>query len=299
MISTVDKYAQSAVVQFWQEFARQGLQVCEQEMLARYAPPPPARILDLGCGSGRAGIALTPRGYAVTGLDLAWNMLAAARELSRDARLVQADLRQIPHAEKSFDVVLILIAALQHVPTRAARREAFADIARVLRPYGVLVLALDNLAPALTCYAWWGWHKLTSARRLASNGASEKAHARADALLESNRGNTAAWLWHTRGILRTLRWRTLNGWLDTARRAHMLRGELGDTAIEQVSLTPTPGRVYYHLYRHTELISDARAGGLELRGYHSGRELSEAKTFSPRVRQLDKQVLYAFQKTGA
>jgi SAM-dependent methyltransferase len=299
VIRASEKYAQPAVVKFWQEFARQGLQVCEQEMLARYAPPPPARVLDLGCGSGRAGMALTARGYNVMGLDLSWKMLAAARELAEHAQLVQADLQKIPHAPASFEIALILIAALQHVPTRAARQNAFAEMARVLKPRGVLLLALDNLAPALTCYAWWGWNKFFPTRHSATNLSDVRAENSADALLESNRAHTALWLWHMRGIVRTLRWRTVNGWLDFARRARVLRGEVGDTAIDQVSLTPTAGRVYYHLYRHAELVADARAGGLELCAYHSGRELSEGKTFAPRVRQLDKQVLYAFQKITA
>src|SRR5919205_253076 len=107
-LSTVEKYAQPEVVEFWREFSLQGLQVCEEEMLARYAPPP-ARVLDLGCGSGRAGLALTPRGYQVTGLDLSWQMLAAARELSAAGCLLQADLKAIPCADESYDVALVLI----------------------------------------------------------------------------------------------------------------------------------------------------------------------------------------------
>ena len=36
------------------------------------------------------------------------------------------------------------------------------------------------------------------------------------------------------------------------------------------------------------------SAGLTLRGYHDGRELNEGQEFAPCVRQLDKQVLYAF-----
>ena len=105
-----------------------------------------------------------------------------------------------------------------------------------------------------------------------------------------------AWGWHARGIARTLRWRTWNGLIDVGRRARLARGEAGDTEIDQVSLTPTRGLVYYHIYRHAELVEDAAIGGFALVGYHSGRELSEGRSFVPRVRQLDKQVLYAFRR---
>lgn len=47
------KYAQREVLYFWRQFGRQRLQEAESHMLQMYAPPP-ARVLDLGCGAGRA-----------------------------------------------------------------------------------------------------------------------------------------------------------------------------------------------------------------------------------------------------
>jgi SAM-dependent methyltransferase len=303
-LSTAEKYAQPQVVEFWRTFSTQGLQACEAEMLARYAPPAPARVLDLGCGGGRAGLALMPRGYDVTGLDLSGQMLVAAQalfgEAQLDTNLVQADLRAIPASGASYDIALVFIAALQHIPTQRARRTVFAEIARVLRPGGVLILALDNLAPALTCYAWWGWRKISGASLTPNGTEAQTANSvqtqAADALLESGSGGVSALTWHARGLFKTLRWRTWTGTVDLVRAMGERDTEIGDTDIEQVSLTPTPGQVYYHLYRHAELVEDAAQAGLKLLGYHSGRELSEHQTFTPRVRQLDKQVLYAFRK---
>ena len=302
-LSAVEKYAQPAVVEFWRRLSEQGLQACEEKMLARYAPPP-ARVLDLGCGAGRAGLALTPQGYQVTGIDLVWEMVRAAHDLHERAqlapRLAQADIRAIPCADARYDAALIFIAAIQHITGRSARQRALAEIARVLRSGGVLILALDNLAPALTCYAWWSWRRLTSAVRRSAPAATPAAGqvraAAADRMLESRRDGASPWVWHARGIARTLRWRTWNGLIDIGRRARIVPGEIGDTRINQVSLTPTPGSVYYHIYRHDELVEDAAAAGFELTGYHTGRELDGSQEFARRVRQLDKQVLYAFRR---
>ncbi len=299
-LTVTAKYAQPAVIEFWRRFSLQGLQSCELQMLARYAPPP-ARLLDLGCGGGRAGLALIPLGYNVTGLDLTWDMLIAARALHIEAalppRFLQADLCAVPAAPAGFDAALIFIAALQHIPGRAARRAALAEIGRTLRPGGTLILALDNLAPALTCYAWWAWQKLAHrvGGRTSAVGPPTERLTPADALLEFNRRQQGGIEWHLRGVARTLRWRTLAGWVDAARRTRLWPGEVGDTGINQVSLHATSGTVYYHLYRHTELLDDARAAGFALLGYHSGSELNNGQTFAPRVRQLDKQVLYAFE----
>lgn len=129
----------------------------------------------------------------------------------------RANARALSCSDASYDLALIFISATQHVPTRVMRQHVFAEIARVLRPGGVLILALDNLAPALTCYVWWSWKRLTAPRVSANGRAGKGKGSSADALLESRRKGTRAWLWHARGLARTLRWRTWNGAVDIAR----------------------------------------------------------------------------------
>lgn len=302
-LTITDKYAHPAVVAYWRELAQAGLQASEWEMLRRYAPAP-ARLLDLGCGSGRAGLALTPHGYTVTGLDITWEMVQAAQQLlaktAVSPQLLQADLTQIPAASQSYDVALIFIAALQHIAGQQARRAALAEINRVLAPGGKLILALDNIAPALTCYIWWGWRKLFGTIQVdAEARLYQRQHQQqtaADAMIASRRQQVSRWEWYGRGLLRTLRWRTLPGLIDHGRRFGWLPGTVGDTNVAQFSLPITEGTVYYHLYRHEALLADAAAAGFILLGYHSGNELTEAQFFSPTVRRLDKQVLYAFGK---
>jgi SAM-dependent methyltransferase len=284
------------------------LQAGEAEMLSRYAPPP-ASVIDLGCGGGRAGLALSPLGYQVTGLDITWEMTRTTQQAYLEAGLspavLQGDITTIPCAPNSYDVALIFIAALQHIPGRTARQQTLAEIGRILRPGGVLILALDNIAPALTCYAWWGWRKITNLGKSRSEKSDLKqkpaettmhipADTAADKLLSSNRQKVSPLGWHLRGLARTLRWRTWTGFVDLARHLSLIHGEKGDTFIDQVSLNPTPGRVYYHIYEYNELVEDAAAGNLHLLACHSGRELSENREFPSPVRQLDKQVFYAF-----
>lgn len=299
-----EKYSQAQVVAFWTQLAASGLQIAEARMLERYAPPPPARVLDIGCGAGRVTLALAPRGYAVDGLDITAAMVQAARALAAQhglrAAFVQADLCALPLAAGSYDLALIFIAALQHVAERGRRRDALRQVGLALRPGGVLILALDNVAPALRCYVAWGTARL----RGASNGHHSSARqsepsapaASTDAVLASNRTRMGRLAWHARGLARTLRWRTWEGLRDSGRRLNLLPGEPGDTQIEQVSMPPTDGKVYYHLYAHAELMADARIAGLRLLGYHSGNELAQGVAFGETARRLDKQVLYAFQR---
>lgn len=267
-------------------------------MIQRYAPARLGRmVIDLGCGGGRAGLALAPAGYHVTGLDITWEMTQTTRQAYLAQNLVpdvlQADIQAIPCADDSYDAALIFIAALQHIHGRAARQKTLAEIGRIIRPGGVLILALDNVAPALTCYGWWGWRKLTSFGKKSGNAAS-KQETTADNLINANRTRFSGLTWHLRGLARTLRWRTWTGFLDLLRQFRLMGGEKGDTFIAQVSLNPTPGRVYYHIYEYNELVEDAAAVNLALIACHAGRELSEKREYPPYIRQLDKQVFYAF-----
>jgi malonyl-CoA O-methyltransferase len=108
----------------------------------RELAPRPRRILDLGCGTGEATVALRRhfRGAQVTGLDLAPSMVLATRRRSRFWRplsAVVADTQALPFAAASFDVVFSsLMLQWCEQPDRA-----FAEIHRVLAPDGVLLFS--------------------------------------------------------------------------------------------------------------------------------------------------------------
>jgi ubiquinone/menaquinone biosynthesis C-methylase UbiE len=99
------------------------------------------RVLDAGCGTGRALPALRaavgPSGVVV-GADLTPAMLRAAVRAGRDrdGRLLLADVAALPLRSESLDAVFAagLVAHLAH-PAQDLR-----ELARVVRPGGVLAL---------------------------------------------------------------------------------------------------------------------------------------------------------------
>lgn len=292
-MTVAEKYSQPEVVNCWQNLSRQGLQQAEQEMVTRYLPPE-GRLLDVGCGAGRAVLALDKAGYRVTGIDLSLPMLLAGRSLSAKARLAGANVVALPFADHTFQAALMFFGALQHIPGKDNRRRALAEIHRLVKPGGHLVLGLDNLAPGLMCYLYWAGEKIFGRAKPASGPATA-----ADRTLWSRESRRVHPLvWHMRGVARTLRWRAWPALVDLRRRLSPRPGRAGpgDVQVAQFSLHTTPGKVYYHIYRPDELVNDAAAAGWQLLGHHCGTELSQGRVYPASIRRQDKQQFYAFMR---
>lgn len=298
-ISVEEKYGQPDVIDCWQNLSRAGLQRCEQEMVRRYFPPA-GHILDVGCGTGRAVLALSQAGYRVTGIDLSLPMLAGGRSLSAEARLGGANLLALPFVAGVFDSIFMFFGALQHIPKRANRRRAMAEMARVAQADARLIIGLDNLAPALGCYIYWLKEKLLPSPRTPPLAQLRSTTAVDTALWSREPRRVHPLLWHLRGVARTLRWRTWPGLIDLARAFNPVSSEVepGDIQVAQFSLQSTPGKIYYHVYRPEALIEDAADAGWGLLGHHSGTELNEDRMYPAAIRRLDKQQFFAFERVS-
>lgn len=104
------------------------------------------RVLDVGCGPGHTALALAPGSAQVSALDLVPEMLEAGRRLAAERgvsnlRFERGDVEELPYADTSFDLVASRFSA-HHYPNP---RRALAEIARVLRPGGRLLL-LDSMS---------------------------------------------------------------------------------------------------------------------------------------------------------
>jgi SAM-dependent methyltransferase len=103
---------------------------------------PDSRILDVGCGYGRALGLLHDHGYRdLMGCDLAPAMVAMARE--RFPAITFAEITSppnLPVADRSVDSVL-MFAVLTCVPTNEGQRAMVAEVHRVLRPGGLFYIS--------------------------------------------------------------------------------------------------------------------------------------------------------------
>jgi SAM-dependent methyltransferase len=111
------------------------------DFLARLAVAPGTRMLDVACGAGQIAIPAARAGVRVTGIDIASNLIAQARDRARaegvEVRFDEGDAEMLPYEDASFDLVVSLIGAMfAPQPDRVA-----AELLRVCRPGGRVVMA--------------------------------------------------------------------------------------------------------------------------------------------------------------
>jgi SAM-dependent methyltransferase len=107
-----------------------------RHLLLEVLPPAPARVADLGCGTGTLTRLLTDEGYAVDGLDFSPEMIRRARAKVPEATFTVGDAADPALEPAAYDVVLSR-HVLWAMPEPVA---AFARWVRLLKPDGMVVL---------------------------------------------------------------------------------------------------------------------------------------------------------------
>jgi SAM-dependent methyltransferase len=116
--------------------------------------PPGGELLDLGCASGELARSLAVAGYQVTGCDIAPRMLrqAAAADDVRAVRWVELEpgWQMLPFAAGRLDAI-VAASVLEYVRNPGA---VLSESARILRPGGVLLCTVPNVAHPIRWLEW-------------------------------------------------------------------------------------------------------------------------------------------------
>jgi ubiquinone/menaquinone biosynthesis C-methylase UbiE len=122
------------------------LDAAERALVGRRHKPG-SEVLDVGTGAGRVALALARLGFRATGIDLSPAMVAAARaaaaRLQLDAAFAEGDATALPFADARFDGAIFACNGIGHLP-RPAMGACLRELARVVRPGGVVILSLRS-----------------------------------------------------------------------------------------------------------------------------------------------------------
>jgi SAM-dependent methyltransferase len=108
------------------------------------AARPVRRVLVAACGTASAAVEFARRGFQVAGFDLSAAMLAVAaakcRAASLSVGLVRADLRAVPFADGSADLIVVLNTSINYLLEPGEVVDALRHLARVAGPGGTVVV---------------------------------------------------------------------------------------------------------------------------------------------------------------
>jgi SAM-dependent methyltransferase len=122
----------------------EGLRPLEAELVDSYFPPPPAMVLDLGCGAGRTTAGLAARGFQVVAIDLSRGLLGEARRRYPGLDFREMDATRLTLLDGSFDAALFSYNGVDCIYPVAARERCLAEVYRVLRPGGIFLFSSHN-----------------------------------------------------------------------------------------------------------------------------------------------------------
>lgn len=97
-------------------------------------------VLEVGCAEGWMTGELAARGAKVTAIDFAASYVERARAKVPNATIIQADVHDMPFEDNQFDSV-VCSEVLEHLISPFT---ALAEIHRVLKPEGTLVISVPN-----------------------------------------------------------------------------------------------------------------------------------------------------------
>ncbi|WP_445151483.1 class I SAM-dependent methyltransferase [Baekduia sp. Peel2402] len=127
--------------------------------------PEGGSLLDVPCGFGRHAIPLAEDGFDVTGVDRAAALLTEAKRRSEAPTWVLGDYRELPFADGTFDTAINLYTSLGYLGDEGDTA-VLAEIARVLKPGGRLVIETMHRDLLVRTFDESGWQLLGEGRLL-------------------------------------------------------------------------------------------------------------------------------------
>ncbi len=118
-----------------------GIESTAEAFVDRLNIQPGMKVLDVACGSGNLAVIAAKKGAEVTGIDIADNLIEAAKRRAAaeglEIKFEQGDAEAMPYADDSFDLVMTMFGAMF-----APRPEVTAgELIRVCKPGGRIAMA--------------------------------------------------------------------------------------------------------------------------------------------------------------
>jgi len=104
--------------------------------------PPHAKILDVGCGTGRDAKAFTDMGFEIVGIDFSERMIELAKKIAPKAEFELMDFRELKFKNESFDAIWFNAAFFKIKKDEADK--VLSEVYRVLKCGGFIYVSVKS-----------------------------------------------------------------------------------------------------------------------------------------------------------
>lgn len=113
---------------------------------------PPARLLEIGCGTGNVSAFLAQKGYDATGCEYHQEAISMAWP---GFQLIQGDANKLPFDDRSFDIAGLFDVIEHFQDDISLLREAF----RIVKDRGIIAITVPARPEAWSCFDEISLHK--------------------------------------------------------------------------------------------------------------------------------------------